>query len=77
MITINSDYANYIDNGSIGMENIRTEDIFVVDTSSRAIIVPESWTAVGALQDHFAEKIWFSVWNVRKNYKNRNGIWTD
>lgn len=61
MITINSDYANYIDNGSIGMENIRTEDIFVVDTSSRAIIVPESWTAVGALQDHFAEKIWFSV----------------
>lgn len=61
MITINSDYANYIDNGSIGMENIRTEDIFVVDTSSRAIIIPESWTAVGALQDHFAEKIWFSV----------------
>jgi len=60
MITLNSDFMNYSDN-PVGMENINTEDIFHIDVNSRQIIVPDSWTAVGALQDHLAEKIWFAI----------------
>ena len=62
MITIDSDYVSYIGKTeNKGMENIRTEDIFYIDSSSRQIIVPDSWTAVGTLQDHLAEKVWFAV----------------
>lgn len=62
MITIDSDYVSYIEKTeNKGMENIRTEDIFYIDSSSRQIIVPDSWTAVGTLQDHLAEKVWFAV----------------
>lgn len=60
MITLNSDFMNYSDN-PVGMENINTEDIFHIDVNSRQIIIPDSWTAVGALQDHLAEKIWFAI----------------
>jgi hypothetical protein len=43
MITIDSDYVSYIGKTeNKGMENIRTEDIFYIDSSSRQIIVPDS-----------------------------------
>lgn len=63
MITITSDYVDYLgrDADKKGMENIHTEDIFEIDTSSRQIAIPDSWTALGVLQDAYAERVWFSI----------------
>lgn len=63
MITITSDYVDYLgrDADKKGMENIHTEDIFEIDTSSRQIAIPDSWTALGVMQDAYAERVWFSI----------------